>query len=116
MLAEPEGLLYARENGGEGGRGKGAEVRKGCGGERSLFFHHYRFKMNTIMGLSPSSSCSNTEVQPIGNKRITSYSSLRIFFFAHQPKIPLALLKASSPPLLDGGVTMTGILLNVSLG
>ena len=96
--------------------GRVQEVRKGCGGERSLFFHHYRFKMNTIMGPSPSSSCSNTEVQPIGNKRITSYSSLRIFFFVHQPKIPLALLKASSPPLLDGGVTMTGILLNVSLG
>lgn len=96
--------------------GRVQEVRKGCGGERSLFFHHYRFKMNTIMGPSPSSSCSNTEVQPIGNKRITSYSSLRIFFFVHQPKIPLALLKASSPSFLDGGVTMTGILLNVSLG
>lgn len=70
--------------------------------------------MHTILGPSPSSSCSNTEVQPIGNKRITSYSSLRILFFVPQPKIPLALLKASSPPLLSGVVTMTDILLNVS--
>lgn len=46
-MAEPEGLLHARESGGKVGEGRVQRVRKGCGKGR-YFSTITGFKMNTI--------------------------------------------------------------------